>query len=354
MIALLGVLSLLVCFASLLLTIYPKWIKVRGESLTRKSTLKIAGISFAIMIGLMIADGSSDEQASSTNTEDQNTVSSENTSSEKEKVKDDKESRQKEEEEKQKEEEERQKKLEEEKQKLEEQLTFDGNMDLKVDSNKKVVATITSNVPDGGLFEVTIMDGKFNVLSEFIPIENGKIVKEFEIPEEWGIGYITGIAMFRFNLDDKPQPEHIKELYGDNGDKMKGSLIVKNHLGGNNGNVEGQTIAYPNEKAVEKEKIKLFNQALQEMIDVSNGVVIDIGTRYNDNDWKLVNVVVSDSWYYSQDYEKERFAKTVGGTVEQLVLNAGLAEGTVMVYFVDSYGKDVASPKVFGGYDIEG
>jgi len=243
------------------------------------------------------------------------------------------------------------KKAEEEK-KQKEILTFNGDMDLKA-TNGKVQMSITSNVPDGGIFEIAIMDNKLNIQSDFVPIKDGKITKEFSIPKEWGVGFIAGTALFRFNLEDHPQPDNIKKIYGDKGEKMAGGSAVENNLGGKNGQIEGKTVAYPDEQTVKTEQQKLFKQTIAEMVKVSNGIIVDILPRHGSNKWDVVNVVVSDSWYYSQDYEKERFAEQVGSSVENLVLNAGLAEGTVLVYFVDTYGKTVADPKIFGGYEIK-
>ena len=55
------------------------------------------------------------------------------------------------------------------------------------------------------------------------------------------------------------------------------------------------------------------------------------------------------------DYEKERFAETVGSTLEQIIKNAGKVanDDIVHVYFYDAYGKELAAPGIFGGYKIK-
>lgn len=130
-----------------------------------------------------------------------------------------------------------------------EQLTFKGTMDLNVVDEKAIMA-VNSNVPDGGIFEVAILNGDFDVLSDFIEIKDGKVVKEFIIPNDWNVGYLSGMAMFKFNLDDHPQPNHIKEIYGNKGENMLGDLIVETTIGGYNGNIEPKNIAYPDEATV--------------------------------------------------------------------------------------------------------
>jgi energy-coupling factor transporter transmembrane protein EcfT len=78
-----------------------------------------------------------------------------------------------------------------------------GELDIKF-KDDKVIATISTNAVDGSIFETAIMDGNFNMVSDFITIQNGVGVKEFDIPKEWEVGYISGSAMMRFNLDEHP------------------------------------------------------------------------------------------------------------------------------------------------------
>ena len=42
-------------------------------------------------------------------------------------------------------------------------------------------------------------------------------------------------------------------------------------------------------------------------------------------------------------------------TIKKIYVNTGKSKDgkEVMVYFIDSYGKSLASPKTFGGYKIE-
>lgn len=244
----------------------------------------------------------------------------------------------------------KQKRADQEEKKLKELLNFKGTIDAKV-KNDKVVVSIDSNVPDGGIFEVTLMNGKIDVIDEFIKIKDGKITKEFTIPKKWGVGYIATSAMFRFNYEKQPQPESIKKIYGDKGEKLTGKLVSK-YKNGNSATLKTITVPYPNKAAVLAEQNKEFNKTIDSLVKASSGVILGVEPRYNTK-WDMVNVVVSDSWYYSADYEKERFAEQVGETVQKLVINSGKAKDPVMVYFVDSYNKDVATPKVFGGWKIK-
>lgn len=227
-------------------------------------------------------------------------------------------------------------------------LEFEGEFELKA-SEDKITMVLNSNVPDGGLFEIAIMDGEFNTESNVVEIENGTIEYDFPV-EKFDVGYVSGMAQFRFNLEDHPQPDHIKEIYGENGEHMTGSQATENNLDGMNGSLESSTIAYPDEETVSSKLVGLFDEAIEEIITTSEGIIIDI--RPMGDDWKIVDVIVSDDWYYSADHEKERFAEQVGGVVEQLVTNSELADGVISVYFKDAYGKELAAPGVFGGYKI--
>lgn len=234
---------------------------------------------------------------------------------------------------------------------INELLEFKGTMELKVDGDT-IIMSIASNVPDGGIFEVALTNASFDVLNDYIEIKDGKIEKVFEVPDDWEIGYYSGLAMFRFNLEDRPQPDHIKEIYGDKGEKMLGEQAIETYDGGFYGNIEIATVAYPDEETIQQKLDELFIQALQELIEASNGIIKKIET---DGDWRIVLVTVDDAWYYSLEHEKERFAETVGGTIETIVKNAGKVDndGVVHVYFYDAYGKELASPKILGGYKIK-
>lgn len=135
---------------------------------------------------------------------------------------------------------------------------------------------------------------------------------------------------------------------------MKGSLAVANHLEGYNGNLKIEPFGFPSAEAVEKENAKLFNAAMKEIVGMSDGIIIKIN-RSEDDTIKMVDVVISDSWYHSENYEKERFAEQIASMIKRIYINTGKSKDgkEVMVYFVDSYGKNLASPKTFGGYKIE-
>lgn len=102
-------------------------------------------------------------------------------------------------------------------------------------------------------------------------------------------------------------------------------------------------------KAEKAEADAVMLESLQAIIDVSEGIVLDIKpSPYSNGDWATTWVVVSDAWYDSADHEKERFAESVGGAVKMVI-----GEDAALVHFYDAYDKELASEKIFGGYKIK-
>ncbi|WP_060210229.1 hypothetical protein [Sporosarcina koreensis] len=92
---------------------------------------------------------------------------------------------------------------------------------------------------------------------------------------------------------------------------------------------------------------EIMQDALQAVIALSEGVVVDIAQGPGE-DWEIVYATISDAWYLAEEYEKERFAETYGAAIK-----AALNEKPTFVNFYDTYGKEVASEKMFGGYKIK-
>jgi len=156
-----------------------------------------------------------------------------------------------------------------------------GELEIKF-KDGKAIATISTNAVDGSIFETAIMDGNFNMVSDFITIQNGVGVKEFDIPKEWEVGYISGSAMMRFNLDEHPQPDKVKKAYGENGEKLRGKFAVENNVNGYNINLEIVNVPYPDEETVKAKLDELFVAAMNELINTSNGVIVNIQPHLRD------------------------------------------------------------------------
>lgn len=233
-------------------------------------------------------------------------------------------------------------------------LEFSGDINLETNTNDdKIIMTINSNVPDGGIFELAIMNSSLNMKSDFIEIENGEIRKEFTIPNDWPVGYYSGLANFRFNLEEHPQPKKIQQIYGTKGENLKGDLITETTEGGYTANLKTETIAYPSQQAVDNKNNRIFNEKVNQFVEDTNGIILGIEKAFDD--WESVNVIVSDSWYYSAKHEKERFVDQVSSSVTKLLINTEKvnSDDYVQVYFKDTYGEILAEPKLFGGHEIK-
>lgn len=229
-----------------------------------------------------------------------------------------------------------------------------GNLEIGFKDDKTIIS-ITTNAMDGAIFETSITDGDLNIVSDFLTIKDGNATKELDSNDKWEPGYLAGMAMMRFNLDDHPQPQEVKDVYGENGEKLEGDLAVENNIEGFNIVLETKSVPYPDEKTAKEIQEKLFSEAINELIEAGGGIIEGIKPRIEEDEWSMVDVVISDAWYNSPEHEKERFAEQVGETVVALIRNAGKVEAnkTVMVYLVDAYNKELATPKILGGYKIK-
>lgn len=121
----------------------------------------------------------------------------------------------------------------------------------------------------------------------------------------------------------------------------------------------GLTIGCSSEKneevSVTEEQESTFNEIKKAIIDKGNGFIIDIQPRFEANDWTRVAVILDDAWYKSQQHEKERFSEKMGEIVENSLRTTGKVkeDNVVLVYMVDSHGKELAGPKITGGYKIK-
>lgn len=104
-----------------------------------------------------------------------------------------------------------------------------------------------------------------------------------------------------------------------------------------------------------KQNAEKMSAKLKEIYKQADGAILEIKPR--DNSWSQIDVTVSDSWYYSQDFQKERFVESYGTLISQVILESVYVitgEGRVYVYFIDEFGTRLASPRLQEGWKIEG
>lgn len=103
-----------------------------------------------------------------------------------------------------------------------------------------------------------------------------------------------------------------------------------------------------------KRNSKEMGEALKQVFEQADGIILNIKRR--DEDWSSIYVTVSDSWYNAQEFEKKRFVEGYGNLIADIVLKYMyiIGKDNVFIYFIDEFGTEVATPKLFGGYKIKG
>lgn len=103
-----------------------------------------------------------------------------------------------------------------------------------------------------------------------------------------------------------------------------------------------------------KQNAEKMTAKLKEIYKEADGAILEINPR--DNNWSQIDVTVSDSWYYSQNFQKERFVESYGTLISQTILDYKYVitgDDRVYVYFKDEFGTRLASPKLFEGWKLE-
>lgn len=103
-----------------------------------------------------------------------------------------------------------------------------------------------------------------------------------------------------------------------------------------------------------KQNAEKMTAKLKEIYKQADGAILEIKPR--DNSWSQIDVTVSDSWYNSQDFQKERFVESYGTLISQTILEYKYVikgDDRVYVYFIDEFGTRLASPKLFEGWKVK-
>lgn len=100
------------------------------------------------------------------------------------------------------------------------------------------------------------------------------------------------------------------------------------------------------------------NAALFKIAEVSEGTLSNVYVTPYAPEGILtqISVDVSDAWYHSQEFEKERFAETVYDAIKATLVEVGAIENrdeTIIVTLYDAHGKELAKSKMLGGFKIK-
>lgn len=164
------------------------------------------------------------------------------------------------------------------------------------------------------------------------------------------------MSLLRFNADEIIQPDNVKELYGEHGEKMKGIFTQENHLKGFNGLLKYSRIAYPSFEILKSEHKDRFENILKNSFLknakqlVSNIEILEL-TDYSIR----VDIIVNKNWNKLSLMQKEQIVNTFVNAIKELSVSnyQALNESQIVVFFMDKRGNEVAAPKIFVGYEIK-
>lgn len=231
---------------------------------------------------------------------------------------------------------------------------FEGKIAPEI-SEKKIKLNIEANVPDGAIFETTLMGKKgkeIAVTTQNIAIKDGKGELIVDI-SDWNYGYLTAISNFKFNSNKFEQPENIKVLYGKVGERMEGTFAIKNTSNGYNGVLKYEKIAYPNFEFLKENNEENFRNIIKEILSEKTikNLIVDVKIL----DLDRIEIIVSKKWYYLSKTQKQQLAEQLAPVFRELAAQNYQIKNEIIapLFFMNSAGEEVASPNMFGGYDIK-
>lgn len=236
-------------------------------------------------------------------------------------------------------------------------VEFSGKLVPTIIDNK-VKLEILANVPDGAIMKTTLVGQRgetpaFEVQQVVMKDGKGEFIADVS---DWEHGYLAAMSLLRFNADEIIQPDNVKELYGEHGEKMKGIFTQENHLKGFNGILKYSRIAYPSFEILKSEHKDRFENLLKNTFLkkakqlVSNVEILEL-TDYSIR----IDIIVNKNWDKLSLAQKERVVNNFVNAIKEFAVNnyQALNETQAVVFFMDKRGNEVAAPKTFGGYEIK-
>jgi|GEM_PF-3647334 len=150
---------------------------------------------------------------------------------------------------------------------LEEPAVEEGTYDTEIALTGTIVkgdgtltVDITTNIIDGAIIDVFILNDGLDSLSDVVEVKNGEATIEFTLPEEWNPQAYAGSVSLNFNKEEHSQPDEVKVAYGEKGELITSKDAQDQDDGGVSVHVLTNSVFYPDEETVQSFK-------RQEMID---------------------------------------------------------------------------------------
>jgi hypothetical protein len=214
-----------------------------------------------------------------------------------------------------------------------------------------VIINANVNCPDGAIMQTSMLSADLKEVYNDKPVvKDKKISSTFKLTNTDVKNY-AGMITFQFNADSIKQPDNVKEVYGQRGEKLEGNNAQEaNFSDGGKGKIATASfeLPYPSKEAVNNKIDELFNQMVSTIRDSSNGTILNIEHPSSG----IIHMQVSNEWYLMKDTEKKYFAEEMLKTFTQVVKNLDNQDTIVFTIFDESL-NTVASSKFLGGMDIE-
>lgn len=215
----------------------------------------------------------------------------------------------------------------------------------------KITVNADVDCPDGAIMQVMLMSGDLSEMYSDKPIVKGRKISSVFTLKNTDVKNYGGSFTFQFNADSLQQPDNVKTVFGEKGEKLEGDNTqesnFKDNTKGKNASVTF-TVPYPSKDAVDKKITAIFNEMANEMVANSDGLILTI----EHPEPGIFEMQVSNNWYLSNNNVKQYFAEQMLKTFTQVGKNMDGEDYTLLTIYDESM-NTVASSKILGGMEIK-
>ena len=181
--------------------------------------------------------------------------------------------------------------------------------------DESIIVNVEFNAPDGAILELLVLDNDLNSFSDKQEIKDGKAKFKLDIGDNSTKKY-SGLLSFQFNADSIVQPDGVKAVFGNYGEKMNGDNAVDATVNGEENKGKNGSIAfdiyYPDEESVTAAKYALWDEACEKIVESGDGLIISLQRT----DERMYDVYFSNSWYLLSEGEKQYIVNEIWSLVQ--------------------------------------
>lgn len=181
--------------------------------------------------------------------------------------------------------------------------------------DESIIVNVEFNAPDGAVLELVVFDNDLNSFSDKQEIKDGKARFELNVDDDSAKKY-SALLSFQFNADSIVQPDGVKSVFGDYGEKMTGdnandATVNGEENKGKNGSITFD-IYYPDKESVTAANQALWDEACEKIVESSDGLI----TSLQRTDERMYDVYFSNSWYLLSEGEKQYLVNEIWNMVQ--------------------------------------